>query len=720
MHANTIYKETKTAVAVAVALIAILAAAAVVFSSESSADTSSTDKYSVVILQVSESGSVSTNTLNNLAAGIPIYVDDDGTNTLHVNKAKMTPSIPVDTERYAYDFSGWMYKATDADDSEYAPIPADGIVLSENTTVKGTIIRTTQQFEVTVVSSDDSYGTVGFFVPDQTEAQSSVEVSYRSEIYKDGDSLYLNDIENGVSYVAIATPADPDSQFFYVFDSWDLSVSQITATTTVTASFVALPLQFAVDGVVYQITSLEHMTVSAIGIDGTPSVVTVLDSVVYPETELEFTPTEIAGTFAADSVTLSSVLIGANVSSIEDGALVAPALTAIAVSKDNGVYSSVSGVLYDKDVSVLMKFPASKQRLVIPGTVSSIAASAFQNAGAALKAGEVSASNKYITYIAIPANVKEIGDNAFAGSTIECLKFSDGVETLGDNAFANCAALNYIVFPTTIVSAGEGAFDGCVFHGANGEVMSYSADDFKGYKFTSETDYTDLNVYVPETHSSIHKDGYIYRIFNGEQFLVKVYGFDGDSIKNVVIAETVSYLGFEYTVTGIMDKAFYCDKTIASVECFGDIGYKAFANCSSLESIVVGNASAIGDYAFSYCTSLDDAVFSDSLAKLGNSAFFGCTAPARFDLSNVSVISERAFARCPLTCVDVSAATEIGLGAFTGTAFGEVVFGDSLVKLDSRAFYGYEFHVDGSKVRPTIDNLSGSTFSGQDGVLDKE
>ena len=167
-----------------------------------------------------------------------------------------------------------------------------------------------------------------------------------------------------------------------------------------------------------------------------------------------------------------------------------------------------------------------------------------------------------------------------------------------------------------------------------------------------------------------------------------------------------------------MNKAFYSDKVITSVECFGDIGFKAFANCSNLETLTVTGASSIGDYAFAYCESLVDADFGDTLSKIGKSAFFGCVELDSFDLASVSVIGERAFARCPLTEANLQSATDIGLGAFTGTALESVVFGDALENVDSRAFYGFTFHdVDGNKIMVTADNLAGKAFAGEDNVL---
>jgi uncharacterized protein YjbI with pentapeptide repeats len=274
------------------------------------------------------------------------------------------------------------------------------------------------------------------------------------------------------------------------------------------------------------------------------------------------------------------------------------------------------------------------------------------------------------------------------------------------------------VFPYTIENVGPNAFEGCVFYDDKGEVMEYSAEDFKGYKFTSATDFKELNLYVPAKNGSIRQDGYIYRIVNAEDFVVKVCGFASDSIAEVSISETITYLGFEYKVTGILSKAFYGDKTITSVECYGDIGNKAFANCSNLKTVTVGNASVIGDYAFAYCDSLVSANFDETVAKIGKRAFFECTSLEEFDLSNVIVIGERAFARCPLAEANLKNAVDIGLAAFTEATLVKVVFGNDLTSLDSRAFYGYTFYdVDGNKLKVTAENMAGKAFAGEGATL---
>ena len=102
---------------------------------------------------------------------------------------------------------------------------------------------------------------------------------------------------------------------------------------------------------------------------------------------------------------LASVEIGSGVVSI--GASVftgCSKLATINVSKDNRSYVSEDGVLYNMDMTELLRYPAGRmeQSFDIPSTVTTVAAEAF--------------SDSYIFYsVTIPASVTTIGDNAFSG-----------------------------------------------------------------------------------------------------------------------------------------------------------------------------------------------------------------------------------------------------------------------------------------------------------------
>lgn len=61
----------------------------------------------------------------------------------------------------------------------------------------------------------------------------------------------------------------------------------------------------------------------------------------------------------------------------------------------------------------------------------------------------------------LPAFLKEIGEEAFAGCSEESVIVPDGCETIGARAFADSANLRTITIPASVTSIAADAFDGC-------------------------------------------------------------------------------------------------------------------------------------------------------------------------------------------------------------------------------------------------------------------
>jgi len=91
-------------------------------------------------------------------------------------------------------------------------------------------------------------------------------------------------------------------------------------------------------------------------------------------------------------------------------------LTAINVASDNPNYSSIDGVLYNKDGTILLQWPSGKQPVRIPNSVTSIGDRAF--------------SGCELTSITIPESVTSIGDWAFAQNRLTSITINTNV-TLG-------------------------------------------------------------------------------------------------------------------------------------------------------------------------------------------------------------------------------------------------------------------------------------------------
>jgi len=149
-----------------------------------------------------------------------------------------------------------------------------------------------------------------------------------------------------------------------------------------------------------------------------------LTNIVLPKTLIR-----IGARVFEDCERLQQIKIPDNVTEIGHGALAwCLNLQQIEVEARNSVYSSKDGVLYSKDQSVLIQFPAGRiGEFVIPEIVTKIDEGAFRCA----------------------TNLTSV---VFPGST----------KTIGSFAFELCSSLTNIVIPNNVQLIGEGAFGGCL------------------------------------------------------------------------------------------------------------------------------------------------------------------------------------------------------------------------------------------------------------------
>jgi len=103
-------------------------------------------------------------------------------------------------------------------------------------------------------------------------------------------------------------------------------------------------------------------------------------------------------------------------------------LTSITVNTQNKFFSSVDGVLFNKDITALVIYPAGKRER---------------------------------TYT-IPEGITSIGANAFEGCTsLTSITIPTSVTSIGTRAFGSCIGLTNITIPSSVTSIGSGAFRLC-------------------------------------------------------------------------------------------------------------------------------------------------------------------------------------------------------------------------------------------------------------------
>jgi len=261
---------------------------------------------------------------------------------------------------------------------------------------------------------------------------------------------------------------------------------------------------------------------------------------------------------------LTSVTIPNSVTLIESSAFYnCTGLSAINVGSGNTAYSSQDGVLYNKDKTTLVAYPAGKSIFTIPDSVTSIGDSAFYGCTG-------------LSSITIPGNVTSIRDYAFSYCTgLTSVTIGNGVTSIGQSTFSGCTGLTNITIPGNITNIGSSAFSGC-------------------------TGLSAINVGSGNTAYS-SQDGVLY---NKDKTTIICYP----------AGKTGSIFTIPNSVTSISGYAFYGCTGLTSVTIGNGVtsisGY-AFSGCTGLTSVTIpSSVTSIGYEAFSGCTGLTSVTFS--------------------------------------------------------------------------------------------------------------
>ena len=322
--------------------------------------------------------------------------------------------------------------------------------------------------------------------------------------------------------------------------------------------------------------------------------------------------------------------------------------------------------------------------ITIPGSVTSIGDSAFQNttwlknkqneSPLVIVNGILIDGRTCSGEVTIPNNVTSIGNYAFYECTgLTSIEIPEGVKSIGANAFSDCTGLTSITIPKSVTSIGSNVFDGCT---ALTEVLLEG-----GSTLTSENFGEVANKVVTRWNEdnltwTLTADGTLTISGTGA---MKEYGAGSspaaqkkDSVKKVVI---------EDGITNIVDFAFFDCTVLESIEIPGSvasIGNFAFCSCIRLTDITIpGSVTSIGDYAFFECSSLTGITIPSSVTSIGNNVFRDCSSLTSITIpESVTSIGNYAFKYCSsLTDITIpGSVTSIGTYAFSGcTALTEVL-----------------------------------------------
>ena len=300
------------------------------------------------------------------------------------------------------------------------------------------------------------------------------------------------------------------------------------------------------------------------------------------------------------------------------------------ISSDNSNFSTLNGVLYNKDKTELVRVPEKNTAL-----------------------------EGWWQDKKIPASVKTIRNGAFdLNSTLTKVYLPLGVETIGATAFARCTALKQVNVPSTVTTIGASAFYGC----NNLTNLWFNITLPMPQYFVNYT--PNLQIHVP---AQAYDEGYFSgngweectsRITKGSFDLndgVRYYtAYDLANKKlrleysglqtstSLSIPSSVSYYGNNYIPDVVGYQAFKStDLQIVQGASIKKIMNEGFRSCSDLSYVNFPDIEEVGILAFMNCKTLEEVTGKPRIVN--EYGFYDCEKLVNFDMSELEYAYNRAF-----------------------------------------------------------------------------
>ena len=326
------------------------------------------------------------------------------------------------------------------------------------------------------------------YISSNNTALESATMHYIDSANKIGDNVYyeLDSVTGALTIIGSGKTYDYGNSYsencspFY--DSADIKSIEVTEGVTSIGNLlfyscdkvesVTLPdsLKTIGDNSFYYCTSLKSIvipdnvtTIGTSAFQGTKLETVTLGESLEVIDDLAFYFTNIKSIVIPDSVTtinymvfdnclsLESITIGKSLKTIGNAAISRiNSLKSITVSEENKNFSSVDGVLFNKDKTKLIVYPAKKTGNIyfVPATVKTIGDDAFY-----------CCTN--LEMISIPDSVENIGSAFAYCSALKKIALPEGISNIVGTAFFSCEALECIYIPSSVTSINAIAFDEC-------------------------------------------------------------------------------------------------------------------------------------------------------------------------------------------------------------------------------------------------------------------
>ena len=332
-------------------------------------------------------------------------------------------------------------------------------------------------------------------------------------------------------------------------------------------------------------------------------------------------------------------------------------LEKIEVNKENKVYMSQDGVLYNKERSELIRYPQEKTDEVyqIPEGVEKVKNAAFRYA--------------HVKEITLPESLIEIEEKAFYYcQNLSKIVFPDNVKSIGYEAFYSCSNLNETILGKGLENLKNDVFYNCnkleklTVNGTVKELGNYAfaCTSIKELRIGKEATNVKEEFYSQDTLEKIEVEA-------GS----KSYASQNGVLYNKEKTELIRYPRSKADVTEyevpdgvkqIRKEAFFYNGTIESVKLSDSVkslGEDTFCACSNLKEVTLGKGlESIENYVFYNCNKLEKLTVNGTVKEIGEGAFASTSIKELQIGKEVTNVKEEFYSRNTLEKIEVEAGSK--------------------------------------------------------------
>ncbi|MDD4316085.1 MAG: leucine-rich repeat protein [Clostridia bacterium] len=315
-------------------------------------------------------------------------------------------------------------------------------------------------------------------------------------------------------------------------------------------------------------------------------------------------------------------------------------LTSITISAENGSYSSIDGVLFDKAAQTIIRYPSGRRQAtyILPSTVTDVGRYAFWGA--------------QLVCVTLGENVQLIRSYAFEDSGLLDISLPMGLLRLEPFALKGCRRINKLSLPLSLTQFDSSAVVDCAtltviyaspqsdgFSSVDGVLFDKTGERLISYPSGRQGSYT-----IPEGVKHI-----------------SAYAFYGSLLNSISLPQSVIDVGSFAFAGSLLLKSI--DTANVSVLPEGML-----KDCAELETLTTGYIEEIGAAFAEDCAKLRAYEFPAGLKKIGARAFAGCAALTEAKLKDgIQSVGNEAFLSCSgLTVVELPSEADMGEAVLKG------------------------------------------------------